>query len=45
MHNAPEQPAQVPVQPRDESPNYETPAIKKIGSMALNTRPAKSIGP
>ena len=37
MHNAPEQPAQAPVQPRDESPRYEKPTIGKIGSMSANT--------
>jgi hypothetical protein len=42
MENVPEQPAQDPVQPPGESPRYETPAIKKIGSMSLHTRPPKS---
>jgi len=38
MDNAPEQPTQVPVQPRNESPRYEKPAIDKIGNMSVITR-------
>jgi hypothetical protein len=43
MENAPQQPAQVPVQRPDESPRYETPTIKKIGSMSANTKQPKSV--
>ncbi len=44
MDNVSQQPAQAPVQPYEESPRYETPAVKKIGSMSVNTRPTKSVG-
>ncbi len=45
MDNATQQPEEAPVQPHEESPRYETPAVKKIGSMSVNTRPAKSVPP
>ncbi len=45
MDNASQQSAQAPVQPHEESPRYETPSVKKIGSMSVNTRPAKSVPP
>jgi hypothetical protein len=38
MHDAVEEPVQVPVQPQDESPRYEKPAIEKIGNMSANTK-------
>ncbi len=38
MDNASQEPAQAPVQPHEESPRYETQAVKKIGSMSVNTR-------
>jgi hypothetical protein len=43
MDHVPQQPAQTPVQPHEEPLQYETPAIKKIGSMSENTKAQKSV--
>ncbi len=43
MDNATQQPVEAPVQPHEESPRYETPAVKKIGSMSATAKPGKSL--